>query len=92
MFLNLIGACYGNQNRRCTKVGIFHMAVGTIISSSAFLVVIAFLTLRQIVIDDGTFIILFQFIHIQISLTFVHAFFMLIMKRRLNNNNYKSIQ
>ena len=94
MFMNLIGACYGNQNRCCNIAGIFHMVVGILLSFAALVVVLAESTLREILIEDGTFIAIFQYIHILFSLMMAHYLFIGIMVRRLkqgNNNNYTTV-
>ena len=96
MFLNVIGACYGKQTRCCNKdncymvytiVGFIHLVVRTLLSATASIVVFTVPTLQQILIDDGTFILLFQFIHIQISLIMAQYYLIGIMICRPKQEN-----
>ena len=69
------------------------MVVGILLSFAALVVVLAESTLREILIEDGTFIAIFQYIHILISLMMAHYLFIGIMARRLKqgNNNYTPV-
>ena len=87
MFLNLIGACYGKQNRCCNIVGIIHMFLGGMLSKIAFIVVLTVPTVQQILILEGTFIVYFQFSHILVSLIIAHSCFMIIICYRPKQEN-----
>ena len=87
MFMKLIAVCYVSRHPStyCNIIMILHICSGTVLSITTAVVVLAVPQLRQI-LTEGSLIVMFQFIHILISLILVYALFILTVYKKLTTS------